>query len=402
LAGSTTITIAPLKILVVHNRYKYRGGEDAVVDAEVDLLRRYDHSVNVYARSNDELQTLSLPNDALRALWSMRTVHDLECLIQQQRPDIVHVHNTWPLVSPSLYWAVHRAKIPLVQTLHNFRLLCPQGLMLREGRVCESCVGHIPWRAVRFKCYRNDIAASVVVAAMVQSHRVLGTWRRRVTRYIALSEFSKTRFVQGGLPAERISVKPNFVDVPKPLLGPRNNFLFVGRLSTEKGLAVLARAASQLPSGVLIEVAGSGPEASRLQNHPNIALLGHLQPHEVYRKMGSARALVLPSIVYENHPRTLVEAYACSLPVIASRLGGMIDLVRHNETGLLFDAGNPEDLAMQLRWASENPERMLAMGDAAHAYYRNHLTGPVNHGLLLGIYQQAIAESGWPNSRVLQ
>jgi len=237
---------------------------------------------------------------------------------------------------------------------------------------------------------------------MVQSHRVLGTWRRRVTRYIALSEFSKTRFVQGGLPAERISVKPNFVDVPKPLLGPRNNFLFVGRLSTEKGLAVLARAASQLPSGVLIEVAGSGPEASRLQNHPNIALLGHLQPHEVYRKMGSARALVLPSIVYENHPRTLVEAYACSLPVIASRLGGMIDLVRHNETGLLFDAGNPEDLAMQLRWASENPERMLAMGDAAHAYYRNHLTGPVNHGLLLGIYQQAIAESGWPNSRVLQ
>ncbi len=382
---------APPRVLLVHNAYRYRGGEDAVVDAEEALLRQHGHAVLRYQRSNDDIAAgtsrLQLAKDTV---WSARTTQDIARWVSDFRPDIVHVHNTLPLVSPSVYWAAHRAGVPVVQTLHNFRLLCPQAMLLREGRICEDCVGRVPWRAVVHRCYRDSASQSAAVAATVQVHRWAGTWQQKVTRYIALNEFCKAKFIEGGLPAERISIKPNFVDLPAPPVQPRDGLLFVGRLSQEKGLDVLARAMRQTGTAVRIRVVGSGPDRELLQGLPNADVVGPLDSQAVYAQMALASALVLPSIWYENFPRTLVEAFACGLPVIASRLGALTTLVRDGQTGLLFEAGDAADLQRKLEWATAHPAEMQAMGAAARAQYESAWTPGANYKALLAIYDQAM------------
>jgi glycosyltransferase involved in cell wall biosynthesis len=383
----------PLRILVAHNAYQLRGGEDSVVEAEVALLRDHGHEVRLYQRSNDDINGMSKASAALQTLWSGRTQSDAAALFAQFQPQVLHAHNTFPLISPSLYWAAARARVPVVQTLHNFRLICPQALLMRDGRVCEDCVGHMPWRAARHACYRGSTAQSAVVAGMVQLHRALGTWQHKVARYIALNAFCRDRFIAGGLPAERLCIKPNFVDLPEPPPGPRQGLLFVGRLSEEKGVAVLAAAAAQLAADVRVQVAGSGPLQGLLQDTAQVHLLGALAPADVYQAMGRATALLVPSIWYENFPRTVVEAFACGTPVIASRIGALATLVDDGRTGLLFNPGDPADLAAKMAWAHHHPDEMAAMGRQARAHYLRELTGESNHRQLLAIYGEAMAET---------
>ncbi|MBG6081033.1 glycosyltransferase [Rubrivivax gelatinosus] len=380
----------PLRVLVAHNRYQQRGGEDAVVDSEVELLRSRGHAVHEYRRDNHELETMPPAAAAGQTLWSRRTVADIDRLMHEFRPDLVHVHNTFPLISPSLYWAAARHRLPVVQTLHNFRLVCPQGLMLREGRPCEDCVGRLPWRAVRHRCYRDSAAQSAVLATMIAGHRGLGTWSRKVTRYIALNDFCRDRFVAGGLPAAKLRVKFNFVDVPAPPDGPRHGFLFVGRLSAEKGVGVLAQAlrAQRLEEPVFI--AGTGPEQHLLEGLPGVVRLGNLAPEQVYERMRSTRALVLPSLCYENFPRTLAEAFGCGQPVIGSRHGAMAALLEEHRTGLLFAPGDAAALASTLQWALQHPGELGEMGRRARARYERELTGESNYRQLLAIYREAI------------
>ena len=384
----------PARVLLVHNAYQQRGGEDAVVEAEATLLREHGHEVTLYSRHNDEVAGLSRLALARDTLWSPRTGRDLQALISQHRPDVVHVHNSFPLVSPSVYWAAARAGLPVVQTLHNFRLLCPQALLLREGRICEDCVGRVPWRAVQHGCYRGSAVQSAAVAGMLQLHRGLGTWQRQVTLYIALNAFCRDKFIEGGLPAERIRIKPNFIDLPAPAPQSREGFLFVGRFSLEKGLAVLAQALALAPPGTALHAAGSGPDAGLLEGAPGVQMLGPLPPAAVYAQMARRRALVLPSIWYENYPRTLVEAFANGLPVIASRLGAMATLVEDGVTGLLFRPGDAADLAAKLAWAEAHPAEMQRMGDQARRHYEAELTGPANLQQLRAIYAEAMTPSG--------
>jgi glycosyltransferase involved in cell wall biosynthesis len=240
--------MSSLRVLVAHNGYQMRGGEDAVVQAEVALLRTRGHPVIEYRRHNDELRDMRTLDAALDTFWSRRTGRDLDRLVAEARPDVVHAHNTFPLISPSLYWAAHRHGIPVVQTLHNFRLMCPQAMFLREGKVCEDCLDKTPWPAVVHRCYRESRPQSAVLSGMLVSHRLLGTWKRRVTRYIALNEFCRRKFVEGGLPASRIVVKPNFVDFARPLDVPRSGFLFVGRLAREKALMCSQRRRCGFPT----------------------------------------------------------------------------------------------------------------------------------------------------------
>ncbi|KPF43946.1 transferase [beta proteobacterium AAP121] len=384
----------PARVLLVHNAYQQRGGEDAVVEAEATLLREHGHEVTLYSRHNDEVAGLSRLALARDTLWSPRTGRDLQALISQHRPGVVHVHNSFPLVSPSVYWAAARAGLPVVQTLHNFRLLCPQALLLREGRICEDCVGRVPWRAVQHGCYRGSAVQSAAVAGMLQLHRGLGTWQRQVTLYIALNAFCRDKFIEGGLPAERIRIKPNFIDLPAPAPQSREGFLFVGRFSLEKGLEVLAQALALAPPGTALHAAGSGPDAGLLEGAPGVQLLGPLPPASVYAQMARRRALVLPSIWYENFPRTLVEAFANGLPVIASRLGAMATLVEDGVTGLLFRPGDAADLAAKLAWAEAHPAEMQRMGDQARRHYEAELTGPANLQQLRAIYAEAMTPSG--------
>lgn len=379
------------RVLLVHNGYQQRGGEDSVVDAELALLRDGGHAVETYFRRNDEIEAMPRARLLADTLWSQRTAADVAALVQAFRPDVIHVHNTHPLVSPSLHWAAARARVPVVQTLHNFRLLCPQGMLLREQRVCEDCVGRVPWRGVAHRCYRDSAAQSAAVAATVTLHRALGTWRRKVRRYIALNAFCRDVFVRGGLPAERIAIKPNFVEVPEAPQQPRDGGLFVGRLSVEKGIAVLAQALAASPA-VMLDVIGAGELEPALRPLPNARCRGFLALPQILERMRGARWLVLPSIWYENFPRTLVEAYACGLPVIASRLGALAELVEHGTTGLLFDPGSADDLARTLQWADTHPDDMARMGANARARYDALYTPQRNLEMLNTIYAEAIAE----------
>ena len=379
------------RILLVHNAYQQYGGEDAVVEAEEALLRRHGHVVHRYQRHNDDVTGRSRAQLAADVVWSARTTSDFARLVQEFRPDIVHVHNTLPLVSPSIYWAARRSRLPVVQTLHNFRLICPQAMLLRDDRICEDCVGKVPWRAVVHRCYRDSAAQSAAVAATVQLHRLAGTWREKVSIYIALNEFCRDKFVEGGLPAERIRIKPNFVDLPPPAPSPRRGFLFVGRLSKEKGIGVLAQAVRAQGAPEPVRVAGTGAEQVHLERLGGVELLGSLPAAAVYAQMAGATALVLPSVWYENFPRTLVEAYANGLPVIASRLGALATLVRDGETGLLFAPGDAEDLARKLAWAAAHPGEMTRMGETARRHYEEHLTAAINYRLLSDIYAEAIS-----------
>ncbi|MEQ1897771.1 MAG: glycosyltransferase [Vicinamibacterales bacterium] len=379
-----------MRILIVHNSYQQRGGEDAVVEAESELLAGHGHDVQQFTRHNDELTGLGHVDQVAQALWSRPSSRALTDLLGTFRPDVMHVHNTWPLISPSIYWVAAHARVPVVQTLHNFRLLCPEAKFLRDGRVCEDCLGHLPWRGAVRGCYRGSKAQSAVLAGMLTLHRAIGTYSHKIARYIALNEFCRRKFIAGGLPAERIVVKPNFVDFGAPTVQPRNGFLFVGRLSAEKGVVLLARAAAS--AGVTVRVAGTGPDAALLQGAAAVKELGILNGSEVYAEMAGAMALVMPSIWHEHFPRTLVEAFASGLPVIASRIGSLAELVDDGVTGLLFEPGNAPDLADKMRWAQAHPQQMAQMGFQARARYDAAFTADRNHDQLVAIYQAAISE----------
>jgi glycosyltransferase involved in cell wall biosynthesis len=376
-------------VLVAHNAYRQRGGEDVVVEAEVSLLRARGHPVELYLRHNDELRDMGALAAAKHTLWSSRTGADLARLVGEFRPDVIHAHNTFAVISPSLYAAAARARVPVVQTLHNFRWLCLDATFLRDGRVCEDCLGRFPWRGVWHRCYHGSAPQSAVLAAMLGVHRMLGTYRNKVSRYIALTDFSRTKFIAGGLPGERIAVKSPFANVPPADLGrPRAGGLFVGRLSAEKGIKVLARAAAARPDAA-IDVIGDGPERASLEGLPGIRLVGWQVPEAIYARMRHAAYLVLPSIALESFPMTVVEAFACSLPVIASRLGALAEIVRDGETGLLFEAGNADDLAQKLAWADANPGAMATIGQAAMREYEARYTPERNYEMLMSIYREA-------------
>jgi glycosyltransferase involved in cell wall biosynthesis len=388
-----------MRILIAHNAYQQAGGEDSVVAAESAMLLSHGHPVEVYGPHNDEIASMPRLSLAGQTFWSKRTTEDVADLIAKFKPDVIHVHNTFPLISPSLYWAAAKANIPVVQTLHNFRLLCPQAMFLRESKVCEDCLGHLPWRSVVHGCYRESKAQSAVLAGMITLHRGLGTYRNKITRYIALNEFCRQKFIEGGLPAKRIVVKPNFVD-SSALIFPlafsaadasSQGFLYVGRLSAEKGIETLAAAFKNLTHASL-RVAGTGPQAALLDGVTGLEMLGVLSSENVLDEMRQASALVMPSIWYENFPRTLVEAFACGLPVIASHIGALAELVEDGVTGLLFEPGNASDLAEKLQWAQQNAEKMRQMGQNARKRYEADYSAEKNYGQLMAIYSDAIDE----------
>jgi glycosyltransferase involved in cell wall biosynthesis len=381
-----------VKILLVHNAYRFRGGEDAVVESETKLLRDAGHEVIEYRRHSDEIRDIGYLRTVADTVWSRQTRAELQKVIHTQRPDLLHAHNTFPLISPSAFWSAADARLPVVLTLHNFRLLCPQAMLLRDGRVCQDCVGRVPWRAVVHGCYRDSRSTTAVLSTMLVAHRALGTWQTKVDRFIALNEFCRDKFIEGGLPADRIVVKPNFV-LPNPLPDvPREHLLFVGRLSAEKGVDVLARAASGFQHGTL-RVVGTGPHDKALLACPGASMLGFQDPAGVRREMRQALALVFPSLWFETFGLVMVEAFAAGTPVIASRLGAALSLVRDGETGLLVEPGNVDDLRTKMQWALEHPQQMAEMGRRARDFYLSRFTPEQNLSQLLAVYQDAMASS---------
>jgi glycosyltransferase involved in cell wall biosynthesis len=390
-----------VKILVSHNAYQQRGGEDRVVEAETQLLEERGHSITRYTRHNDELRErgpLGTFTTGIETIWATDSYQEVKRLIAQEKPDVVHFHNTFPLISPAAYYACAKAGVPVVQTLHNYRLLCPGAMLLRDGKVCEACLGRsVPWPGVIHGCYRGGRAATSSVAAMLTVHRAMGTWRKKVAVYVAQSEFARRKFIEGGLPAKRIVVKPNFVAPDPGLKQVRGEFaLYVGRLSEEKGIRLLLSAWRLLRDPIPLRIAGAGPlqeeaaaEICRMKQ-PRVELLGSLSPRRVIDLMHRASFLVVPSICFENFPLAVAEAFACGLPVIASRIGSLSEIIADGATGLHVLPGNAQDLAAKIAFAWEHPEILELLGRAARAEFEQKYQASSNYEMLMHVYETAL------------
>ncbi|MEB3219548.1 MAG: glycosyltransferase family 4 protein [Nostocales cyanobacterium 94392] len=383
-----------MRILAIHNRYQIRGGEDECYEAEVSLLREMGQQVEVYEANNDRVAKLSKLRLATDTVWSGETYQTIEHQLQKQRPDVVHVHNFFPLISPSVYYAVKRAGIPVVQTLHNYRLLCPNALFFRDGKVCEDCLGQIiPYPGVMHGCYRENKVASAGVATMLGVHRTMNTWAKMVDLYITLTEFARQKFIAGGIPAEKIVVKPNFVR-PEPEVGNGSGgyALFVGRLSVEKGLDTLLNAWEHLDHQIPLKIVGDGPLADQVvaatKRLPLVEWLGRKPMAQVHELMGEAKFLVFPSKWYETFGRVAIEAFAKGTPVIAANIGAIAELVDSGRTGLHFRPGDALDLADKVKWILVNPEKLAQMRKQARLEFEAKYTADRNYQQLMEIYQK--------------
>jgi len=389
-----------VKISLVHNYYQQPGGEDAVFAGEGALLEAHGHEVVRYTAHNDEVAGLGRLELARKTLWNSESYRKLRELFREAQPQVVHVHNTLPLVSPAVYYAAKAEGVAVVQTLHNFRLSCINGLFFRDGHVCEDCLGHFaPLPGVLHACYRGSRSASGVVAGMLAYHKLRRTYHEMVDVYIALTEFSKQKFIEAGLPPDKIVVKPNFID-PDPGVGTDDGgfTLFAGRLSPEKGMHTLISTWRIIGKRLQLKVVGDGPmaaEVERASEHiEGVNWLGRLPHDEVLALMQRASFLVFPSECYEGFPMTLVEAFAIGLPVVASRLGSMASLIDHGRTGLLFTPGNATELADAVNWLLAHPDEAAAMRQAARAEYEAKYTAESNYQRLMAIYERAIEANG--------
>lgn len=382
-----------MRVLQAHNLYRQPGGEDAVLANEQTLLATNGHETRLFSVSNEGVEgPWAMASAAWSAPYSHTSREAMAREIAEFVPDLVHVHNIFPLLTPSIYDACQDAGVPVVQTLHNYRTVCANALLMRKGRPCEDCIGGSSWWAVLHGCYRNSRPASLALARMIATHRRRRTWQTKVDCFIALTEFSKSRFVKAGFPADRITVKPNFVE--DRLVGtgkePREGALFVGRLSPEKGVATLLRAWEGLD--VSLRIAGDGPLYDALSGaaRPNIDILGQTVAESIAAEMAGAAFLVFPSEWYEGFPMTIAEAYCQGLPVIASRLGSMEEIVEDGHTGLHFTPGDAADLAGKIRWATDHPLEMRQMGANARRIYEEKYTPEANYRQLIAAYERAI------------
>lgn len=384
-----------MKILIAHNYYQLAGGEDGVVAAECELLRSHGHDVELYSVTNDSIKGLKAKFcTAFTTAYSNKARLDFLDKLRAYCPDLVHVHNFFPLLTPSIYDACVDANIPVVQTLHNYRTICCGAYLLRDGKACEDCLGSSPYLGMWRQCYRQSFVASATLAHMISYHQYSGTWRTKVDAFISLTEFSKGVFVKGGFPADRIWVKPNFIadDLPARFQETRGGALFVGRLSDEKGIKLLLAAWENITYP--LKIAGDGPLRALVEKHPSpdVNYLGSLTSARVREEMAKSAFLVMPSIWYEGFPMVLVEAFASGLPVITSRLGSMAEIVSDGIEGVHFSPGDSVDLQQKIEWAIQHPNEMADMGVSAFKTYANKYTAARNYDQIINIYSHVINE----------
>jgi len=385
-----------MRILLLHNRYRQQGGEDASVAAHLQLLKERGHDVSLIEANNTEIDgTAATARAAAGWVYSRKWRAKVATEIAAFRPDVAHVHNVFPLLSPSVIYACNAARIPVIQTLHNYRLLCPIGILFRAGKVCEACVGtSFPWAGVLHRCYHQSALGTAVVGTGTSIHRLLATYSRRVDRFIVLTEFAKAKFVSAHLPVVKFEVIPNWLaSDPGPGAGNGGFFLFVGRLSPEKGVAELLLAWSRIRTPARLKIVGAGPLESEVavaaKRGCGLEYVGHLTSPDVTKLMQQATALIVPSQWYEGLPMTVIEAYASGTPVIASRLGSLEELVVPKRTGLLFAPQDPEDLAQKIDWISTNPGELPSMRSAARAAFEANYNAACGYRRLMGVYRRA-------------
>jgi glycosyltransferase involved in cell wall biosynthesis len=399
-----------MKILQLHNCYQIRGGEEGVVQAERELLIQYGHQVEQLEVSNDDIvNPIDKALTAVNAIYSWPAKQQVTTVIKQYQPDIVHVHNFFPRLSPSIYDACIEQQVPVVQTLHNYRLGCVKAMLFRENQICEVCLEQAnPWAGIKYGCYRDSKTQSAVAASMLMFHRWRGTWTQKVDAFIALTDFQRQKMTQAGLPSEKIHIKPNFVasiTLPEAELmvapiapaAAQPFVLFVGRLSIEKGITVVIEAYRQNNALPLLKIVGDGPERSALEAqvmanglNSRIQFFGYQPKDQIRRLMQQAIALIFPSIWYEGFPLTIVEALSCGLPPLVSRLGSMTEIIQNNENGLHFEPGDSADLAVKIERITQDSEVRKTLAVAARQTYEQYYTSEQNYAQLMAIYHHVL------------
>jgi glycosyltransferase involved in cell wall biosynthesis len=393
---------SPLRVLLVHNRYQQPGGEDAVFETQAALLESAGHEVRRLVVANESIGARLGAGSRLRlaagTTWSRAGVGLVRRTAGTFRPDVMHVHNFFPLLSPAIHSAAHEAGAATVQTLHNYRLICPSANLFRDARPCHDCVGRrVAWPGIVHACYRDSRLATGAVAAMLGVHRVRRTWHADVDRFVALTSFARELLVEGGLPGDRIVVQPNVLaDEPAAAEGPGDGFLFVGRLAADKGVATLLAAWERLAPTTELRIAGAGPLEQAViasaQRLPNVRYLGRLDRPAVLAEMRRSRAVIVPSHWYEAFPLTVLEAFASGRPVIAAGHGSLAEIVTDGQTGLLVRPADPVDLRARVTYAQEHPEEMAAAGRAARAEFLDRYTASRGLHGLLDVYRQALEQ----------
>ncbi len=387
-----------LRVISVYNRYQNRGGEEEVFELEGKLLNKHGHDVTFVTENvcnpHGVIESTKLASDVI---WSSSWYRRFKALLKEKRPQLVHVHNTFPTISPSVYYACREADVPVVQSLHNPRLLCPAATLHRQGHTCEDCLGKlVPWPGILHGCYQNSRKRTSVVAAMLTVHRCLDTWEL-IDIFIVFTDFYRRKFIQAAFPENKIVVKPHFVDPDPGLKSNRGDYaLFIGRLSPEKGIRTLLGAWQQLRD-IPLKIRGNGPLIGEVQdfaaqNRRWIEVLpDRLLPPQLANLMRGARFLVWPSEgYYETFGLVAIEAFAFGVPVIASGTGAMAEIVADQQTGLHFTAGDPDDLARKVEWAWTHPNEMEVIGRSARCEYEAKYTAERNYEMLVEIYQRAL------------
>ena len=393
----------PLRVLVVHNRYRSEtpSGEDRVVDDEVELLAAAGHDVELFERRSDDIAGMSLPERAMVPVlvpWNPRARADLRARLNAARPDVVHVHCTFPLLSPSVVSACTDTGVPAVATLHNYQQICPTGTLYRDGGACTDCVGRLPFAAVRHGCYRNSRAASIPMALNLAVNR--RRWWSGVERFFCISEAQRRVLVGAGMPADKLVVKHHGVtDSVDRRSGPGEHVLFVGRISVEKGVRMLMQAWDRVTAsgglGVPLLLAGSGPLDDEVRrwagDRADVRLLGLQSAAECRRLAARSTAVVVPSTWMEAFGLVAVEAMAAGVPVVAAGHGALVELVADGETGLLHRPGDAGSLAEALRAVAADPDRNARLGRAARRRYEAMFSPAAGLDALLAGYRGVLA-----------
>ncbi|MDX2079445.1 MAG: glycosyltransferase [Terrimicrobiaceae bacterium] len=388
-----------MKILYVWNLYQQQGGENMWYPSEPELFRERGHEVCFYERDNSDLRSfgaLQKVSMLWRTSWAEDTYREVRAMLRREKPDVVHVYNTLALVSGSIFHACAAEHVPVVQTLYNYRAVCPAATLLREGQVCEECVSDSLWSSVKHACYRDSRLQSAALAASIAFHRWIGTWERCVQAFIVPTAFMREK-LSAGLPREKIEVRPNWHE-PDPGMREGDgggNLLYVGRLSEEKGARVVLETWARHPDLPPIRILGDGPLKDEIEdaarNDSRIEYLGR-QPHErVISELRAAGGLLVPALWYEAFPHTLLEAAACGAPILGSHLGTLPDVVVDGQTGFLFDPFDPSDVASVIRRFFDSGTDRRAIQLAARQKYDSEFRGEQAYGNLTRIYQLAMA-----------
>lgn len=390
-----------MRILIGLNQYQNFGGEDAVALAEQKLLEDHGHAVRLYTRSNAELKSFSLSEKSRfmwYLAWSDKSYQELRKIVREFKPDVAHFHNIYFMLSPAVYYACKDEKVPVVQSLHNFRPLCANGLFFRNNRVCEDCLNGSLFNGIRHRCYQKSWIISALVVRMLMAHRKMNTWKDKVDAYITATEFTKQKYVQAGIAPDKIFIKPNFIyPSPKETAVDQGYALYVGRLSDEKGVEVLIKAWKEIKDCPL-KIAGDGPLKPYLSGFihnnqiANVELLGHVDQGRYEQLMQGAKFMVVPSICYENFPRIVAEALAYGVPVIASRLGSLQEIIADKVNGGLFEAGNAGDLIEKVRWIYHQAD-LEFLKKNARASYKVRFSDDVNYEILQNIYENVLKKN---------